>query len=195
MKNQNSIHLYNEEDKRLKTETCKTDEIMIELKKFDFSSDNYPIIPSIGTFNQCISIIKKETKIPQFFKYIKIIDNEFGVSQFATTEELMTSVVSKNNKKLTVLSGYAHLLLAEQMKKQDYDLVDINKEISKAEALLDFANLGGNSPLLPRAMKLKRRVNWKSFIDLVISCIIILLIIILIGLIYKFITSNDIDIF
>lgn len=195
MKDRNSVEVFNHEINTQK-QLSKID-IQYQEKINNYSSvdNNSVIIPSFGSFNQCISIIQKETKISQFFKYIKIIDAQFGVSRLSTTEELMESVVSVNDKQLTVLSGYAHLLLAEQLKMQNYDLSDINKEISKAEALLDFANLGGNSPLLPRVMKLKRRVNWKSFTDLVISSIVILLIIVLIGMIYQFVSNNDIDLF
>ena len=194
MRDINSVQVNQEINMQKKLEKMNIEQVKL-IDNYSTEASDYPIIPSIGNFNQCISIIKKETNIPRFFKYIKIIDAEFGVSRFATTEELMESVVLLNNKELTVLSGYAHLLLAEQLKKQNYDLVDINKEISKAEALLDFANLGGNSPLLPRVMKLKRRVNWKSFTDLVISCVIMLSIIVLIGILYQYMTNNDIDIF
>lgn len=156
---------------------------------------NQIVIPKIGDFSDCVSVIEKEENISHFIKYIKLIDNQFGVSNNCSTNELMQSAINCENRDLIVLSGYAHLLLAELMTAQSYDVDDINKEINKAEALLDFANLGGNHPLLPRTMKLKRRVNWKSFLGLGISCAVLLILLLVIGFIYRFIIDNDINIF
>lgn len=196
MKSKNSVQAFDQEIKaQEQVPKIDVEQQMKLIDNYSSSTNNSIVIPTIGTFSQCISIIKKEKNIPRFFKLIKIIDNEFGVSRFSSTKELMESVVLVNDKELTVLSGYAHLLLAEQLKAQNYDIIEINKEISKAEALLDFANLGGNSTLLPRVMRLKRRVNWKSFSDLVISCILILIIIVFIGLLIQYVNNSDIDIF
>ncbi|OHS98755.1 hypothetical protein TRFO_08770 [Tritrichomonas foetus] len=161
------------------------------------SSDNLSMnnttIEKLGSYNHCVALIEKETKIPNFIKYIKVIDQHFGVTPVSSTDDLMRSAIKSDNRDIIVLSGYAHMLLAEQMYQQNYDIEDINKEISKAEALLDFANLGGNHPLLPRTMKLKRRVNWKSYTKLVLTCIFILIAIILLGLGYRYVDMNDID--
>ncbi|KAH0790394.1 hypothetical protein GPJ56_005690 [Histomonas meleagridis] len=107
----------------------------------------------------------------------------------------MDAALKVDNKDLIVLSGYAHLLLAEQMHKQGFDKKSINSQSSKAESLLYYANMGGNHPLLPRAMRLKRRVNWKSYTKLVVSCIALLAIILLVCYLYGYISNLDFDFF
>ena len=149
---------------------------------------------TIKNIDNCVNIIENEKNVLKIMKYIKVIDENFGVTTASTTDDLMRNAIQSENRDLIVLSGYAHLLLAEQMKKQQYDIDDINIEINKAENLLNFANLGGNHPLLPRTMNLKRKVNWKAYIKLAVACFIILLLIIIIGVLYKFIEENEINI-
>ena len=165
------------------------------MKRKDQKDQSNLVLPYLGTIDQCIEVIENETDVKRFHKIIGIIDSNFGVTSDPTTNELMDAAMKVGNRDLIVLSGYAHLLLAEQMYKKGFDKKSINKQLSKAEALLYYANMGGNHPLLPRAMRLKRRVNWKSYTKLVLSCIALLGIILLIGYLYRYISNLDFDFF
>jgi hypothetical protein len=122
---------------------------------------------------------------------VKIIDNEMGADSAMGIKEYMKIASNfEKEKNFITFAGYSHLLLAEKMVEKKYSKEDINFELDKAVALLDLANRGGNHPLLPRAMKLKRKINLRSYIKLVISCVSIAGLILLSAGLYRFIMDN-----
>ena len=152
------------------------------------------IIPKIGSYNDCIAVVEKESKIPNLLKVLSIIDSQFGVSSVCSTDELIDHALKTNCRQLTALSGYVHLIAAEKMREQGFDTDAMNREVEKAEALLSYANLGQNHPWLSRAKYLRRRVNWKAYGKLVLSVIELAALIIGIGFIARLIRNLDIDI-
>ena len=43
----------------------------------DETLSNQIVIPKIGNFSDCVSVIEKEKNISHFLRYIKLIDNQF----------------------------------------------------------------------------------------------------------------------
>jgi hypothetical protein len=158
-------------------------------------SDHRTLVPAYGGWNQCISVLEQTANVSHLIRISHVIDSEFGSDSTATTESLMTRVIEVESKELTALSGYAHLLIAEQMNSQGFDKVSINRELEKAEALLDYAHLGGRHPWLPRAQRLKRRVNLRDYLKLGITIFSLLTLFIIIGIVYNFIQTSDTSFF
>lgn len=144
-----------------------------------------------GGLEKCVAVLEQETRVPKFHKMIDVIDNQFDSKSSSDLNVLMRNVQVANDRSLAALSGYAHLLLAEQMYQQKFDKNSINKEIDKATALLDYAHLGGKHPWLPRAMKLKRKINCLDYIKLCSSVILLVIAIIGAGLTYRYIMDSD----
>lgn len=151
------------------------------------------IVPKIGDYNTCVAVLESEKRIPNLMKLCKTIDQQMNASSLCTADQLV-DLAANYDQPLIALSGYGHLLMAEQMRDRGFDVDSINREIDKAEAMLSLAHLGGNHPWLPRAQKLKRIVNLKSYTKLGISILGLLAVILLAGVVYRYICDHDIDV-
>jgi hypothetical protein len=156
-------------------------------------SETRALVAAYGDWDQCISVLEQTTNVSRLIRISHVIDSEFGSDSTSTTAALMTRVLEVKSKELTALSGYAHLLIAEQMHSQDFDKSSINRELEKAEALLDYAHLGGRHPWLPRAQRLKRRVNLRDYVTLGIAIFSLLMLLLIVGVVYNFIQTSDIS--
>jgi hypothetical protein len=153
------------------------------------------LVPKYGGYSECISVLENEHRISHLLRIADVIDQEFGVSSACDVGTLMPNVLKTDCKLLTIVSGYAHLLVAEHMNEQGFDKPSINREIDKAEALLDYAHLGGNHPWLPRAQWLKRRVNWREYLNLGFTIGKLLCVIVFCGMVYRFFSTSDVGFF
>jgi hypothetical protein len=164
-------------------------------------STDHALVRAYGGWAQCIAVLEQTTKVSQLIRISTVIDSEFGdgtassASWLSPTHDFMTRAVETNSKELCALSGYAHLLLAEKMHRQNFDKASINRELEKAEALLDFAHLGGRHPWLPRAQRLRRRLNLGDYLRLGGAVISILVLLIAIGGLYRYVRTSDIAFF
>ena len=152
------------------------------------------LIKEIGGYDQCVAVVEKEVNIPKLLKISRVIDAEFGVTPMCSADELVREAVKVDSRTLSALSGYSHLLIAERMHEQGFDNRAINREIEKAEAMLSHANLGGGSTWLPRAQKLKRIVNWRSYAGLGLGIVALVALVIAAGLGYRFIVDTGLEI-
>ena len=160
---------------------------MIEKAKDDSSK----YLQKYGGPEACVALIEREQIPVKLAKMVKIIDNEMGVdSAMDVNTYMQVAQHYENEKTLVTLAGYSHLLLAEKMVEKKYSKKDINFELDKACALLDLANRGGNHPYLPRAMKLKRKVNRVDFTKLIFAIILICIVILIIAWLSRFIYDN-----
>jgi len=144
--------------------------------------DNRIVVPTghkfldkFGGYGGCLAIIEKEKRPIKLLKVIKAIDAEFDAHFSDDLKTLMYKVVKDHDRTLITLAGYAHLLLAESMIGKKFSKEEINLELDKAIAILDVANRGGNHPLLPRAVSLKRRLNLRKYIRFCLTVIAILI--------------------
>jgi hypothetical protein len=153
------------------------------------------LVPGYGGWTQCVALIEQTAKVSQLIRISTVIDSEFGVNATSTTRDLMTQAIEADSKELCALSGYAHLFLAERMHHQGFDKDSVNRELDKAEALLDFARLGGRHPWLPRAQRLRRRLNLVAYLRLGGIFISLLALLLAIGGIYRYARSSDLSFF
>ena len=151
-----------------------------------------PYLQKYGGIDKCLCLIENEKRPVKLSKIVNAIDHEFGAESSMDLKTYMT-IASKyeDEKTLVTLAGYSHLILAERMVEKKYSKRDINFELDKACALLDLANRGGNHPYLPRAMKLKRKINCASYTKLIIAIIIFLIIVLIIAALSRFIIENQ----
>ena len=157
------------------------------------SKENFAI-QEIGNYERCVAVIGNEMNVPKLLKLVRIVDRKLGVTPMCTTDELLARAVEVDSQILSALSGYSHLVTAERMHAQGFDRDAINREIDKAEAMLSHANLGGNSPWLPRAQKLKRKVNLRSYVGLGFAIVALLALLLVAGAAYRFAVDEDINI-
>jgi hypothetical protein len=149
------------------------------------------LIPVYGTYDNCLAVLEQSTRVPQLLRVSDVIDAEFGAHSASTTRALMEQVVQRDSKVLAALSGYAHLLIAERMAEQQFDKDSINREIDKAEALLSYTNLGGRHPWLPRAQRMRRRINLRDYLRLGVTVIELLAVILVAGAVYNLLRTLD----
>jgi hypothetical protein len=140
-----------------------------------------------------LEIVQNEHRIPELVRIASNIDEVIGVSGDCDRDTLMSVAVTVNYHPLLALSGFAHLVLAEHMHAEGCDLEPLNREIDKAESLLHYLRLGGNHPWLPRAQWLKRRVNWKDYLMLLLRVFMLLGLILFAAFSYRFFDSHDIS--
>ncbi|EAX99843.1 hypothetical protein TVAG_419000 [Trichomonas vaginalis G3] len=152
-------------------------------------------LPKYGGVVACYKALEQEKRPAKIATICSDIDHVFGANPAEDTNSFMRKAVAfyehVGEKQLISLAGYSHFILAEQMAANKFSKVDINKEIDKACALIDMAELGGKNPLLKRAMSLKRRVNFKDYVILIASLIFLALFILFIGWGYRFIVDNS----
>ena len=158
--------------------------------------ENEIIVPGLGEYEKIVTVLENEREICNLTSLVEKVDCYFGIPTECDVNTLMNKIITdfKDERDMIVLSGYGHLLLAERLYQEKYNKKMINKQIKKAEALLDFANMGGRHPLLPRTMRLKRRVNWKAYSKLVITIMLLLILICFIAYLCGKIKNLDFDI-
>ena len=150
-----------------------------------------PYLKQFGGLDKCLQLLENEKRPVKLSKIVNRIDHEFGADSAMDLKSYMDIASQfEDEKTLITLAGYSHLLLAENMVEKKYSKKDINFELDKACALLDLANRGGRHPYLPRAMRLKRKVNCISYTKLVISIVILLFVILIIAALSRFVIDN-----
>ena len=163
-----------------------------EKRIIEKEQNEYKYLQEYGGIDNCLELLEHEKRPVKLLKLVKVIDKELDSDSSMDLNTYMRNAVKhEDDKTLITLSGYSHLLLAERMYNLKYCKRDINKEIDKSCALLDLANRGGNHPYLPRAVKLKRKVNCASYTRLVLIVIFISFMILFIAWLSRYLYDNS----
>lgn len=148
---------------------------------------------SYGGADGFIAELEQTTSVFGTQNLVKEADHLLGVVPNSDLDTILVASREIDDRMVDAVSGYAHLLLAERMDENKYPKDEIGLEVDKAAALLHLAELGSKHPLIPRVMKLKRRIYKRQYTKLLIVIVLILILFVLLAYFGGQIRSGDFE--